>query len=100
MLHPQGGSISLESWYPQKGISIVHVAFACGNDELVLVDSNAQARIFSFMTQQFRYEFYSFIISSRVLFTYAWKTCFHTVFIGTQRHIFVPGWFLPPGSYC
>jgi len=33
------------------------MAFVCGNEEIVLVDSTAQARIFSFVTLQFRYGF-------------------------------------------
>ncbi|KAI0250873.1 hypothetical protein BJV78DRAFT_1393001 [Lactifluus subvellereus] len=53
-LHGQGSSIDLATWYSQRGTSILHMAFVCGNEEVVLVDSSAQARIFSFVTLQFR----------------------------------------------
>lgn len=56
-LKSQGSAIDLAPWYSQTGISILHVAFVCGNEEVVLVDSSSQARIFSFVTLQFRYDF-------------------------------------------
>ena len=33
------------------------MTFVCGNEEVILVDSSAKARIFSFITLQFRYHF-------------------------------------------
>ncbi|KAI9453845.1 hypothetical protein BJY52DRAFT_1225384 [Lactarius psammicola] len=36
-----------------QDISIEQISFVCGNDEVVLVDSSAQVRIFSFVTLQF-----------------------------------------------
>ena len=53
-LQAQGGAINLTPWYSQTELSILHAAFICGNEEIVLVDSSAQARIFSFVTLQFR----------------------------------------------
>jgi hypothetical protein len=50
----QGNVINLVPWYSQPEISILQLYSICGTDEVVLVDSNAQARIFSFVTQQFR----------------------------------------------
>ncbi|KAI0246219.1 hypothetical protein BJV78DRAFT_1286673 [Lactifluus subvellereus] len=53
-LQGQGSAINLAPWYNQTGVSILQAAFVCGNEEVVLVDSAAQARIFSFITLQFR----------------------------------------------
>ncbi|KAI9460720.1 hypothetical protein F5148DRAFT_255942 [Russula earlei] len=54
VLHGQGNPINLAPWYSQTGTSILHAAFVCGNEEVVLVDSSAQARVISFVIQQFR----------------------------------------------
>ena len=51
-IQSQGSSISLALWY--KATSIVQLCFVCGRDEVALVDSNAQVKIFSFVTQQIR----------------------------------------------
>ena len=59
-LQGQGSAINLSPWYSQADISIVLLSFVCGNDELVLVDSSAQVRIFSFVTLQFRCASYPF----------------------------------------
>jgi hypothetical protein len=56
-LQAHRGSINLIPWYSQTEITILQLYFVCGNDEVVLVDSNAQVRIFSFVTLQFRYDF-------------------------------------------
>jgi hypothetical protein len=56
-LQAQGTAINLTPWYSQTEISILHTAFVCGNEEVVLVDSSSQARIFSFVTLQFRFHF-------------------------------------------
>jgi hypothetical protein len=53
-LQAQGTAINFAPWYSQTEISILHTAFVCGNEEIVLVDSSSQARIFSFVTLQFR----------------------------------------------
>ncbi|KAH9056526.1 hypothetical protein EDB87DRAFT_1636600 [Lactarius vividus] len=53
-LQGQGSAITLAPWYSQADISIVQISFVCGNDEVVLVDSSAQVRVFSFITLQFR----------------------------------------------
>jgi hypothetical protein len=50
----QGSAINLSPLYSQAGISILKMSYVFGSDEVVLVDSNAQVRIFSFVTQQFR----------------------------------------------
>jgi hypothetical protein len=49
-----GSPISLAPWYGQAEVSILQLSSMCGSDEVALVDSNAQIRIFSFITQQFR----------------------------------------------
>lgn len=48
-----GSAIDLAPWYGQAA-SILHLSSVCGSDEVVLVDSNAHVRIFSFVTQQMR----------------------------------------------
>jgi hypothetical protein len=53
-LQAQGSAIDLVPWYSQAGISILQVAFVSGKEEMVLVDSNSRARIFSFISLQFR----------------------------------------------
>ncbi|KAH9963060.1 hypothetical protein BJV74DRAFT_880022 [Russula compacta] len=53
-LQGQGSPVNLASWYSQAKISILQMAFVSGNEEVVLVDSSARARIFSFITLQFR----------------------------------------------
>ncbi|KAI9443805.1 hypothetical protein H4582DRAFT_1846182 [Lactarius indigo] len=53
-LEGQGGAINLASWYSQPEISILQMTFVCGREEVALVDSNAQVRIFSFVTLKFR----------------------------------------------
>ena len=54
-LQGQGSAIDLTPWYSQGEISIMEMKFACGSDEVALVDSSAQVRIFSFVTLQFRF---------------------------------------------
>ncbi|KAI9443796.1 hypothetical protein H4582DRAFT_2125845, partial [Lactarius indigo] len=53
-LQEQGNVIDLAFWYSQPEISILLMTFVCGGEEIALVDSSAQARIFSFVTLQFR----------------------------------------------
>ncbi|KAG1731285.1 hypothetical protein EDB19DRAFT_1881018 [Suillus lakei] len=48
-----GSAINLTQWYPE-GISISHACFICGGEELLLVDTLAQARVYSLTTMQFR----------------------------------------------
>jgi hypothetical protein len=55
-LQAQGSPISLAEWYGQADVSILHMSPVHG-DEVVLVDSTLQARIFSFVTMQFRWVF-------------------------------------------
>lgn len=52
-LQGQGSAVNLAPWY-QAGVSILQLCSVCGSDEVMLVDSNAQVRIFSFVTQQIR----------------------------------------------
>ena len=54
-LQAQGGAIDLNPWYGQAERSILHMASVCGREEVALVDSNCQLRIFSFITSQFRF---------------------------------------------
>ncbi|KAG2136644.1 hypothetical protein DEU56DRAFT_356200 [Suillus clintonianus] len=48
-----GSAINLTQLYGE-GVSIIHACFICGSEELLLVDSLAQARIYSLTTMQFR----------------------------------------------
>jgi hypothetical protein len=54
-LQGQGSAIDLAPWYSQGEILILGMSFACGSEEVALVDSSAQVRIFSFVTLQFRF---------------------------------------------
>ena len=53
-LQAQGSAIDLAPWYSQPDISILRMAFVCGGEEVALVDSSAQIRVFSSTTLQFR----------------------------------------------
>ena len=55
-LQGQGSAINLDPWYGQARVSILHIAFVSGKEEVVLVDSSSRARIFNFITLQFRCE--------------------------------------------
>jgi hypothetical protein len=48
-----GSAISLNSWYGE-GTTIKKACFISGSNELLLVDSQAIARVFSLTTMQFR----------------------------------------------
>ncbi|KAG2340343.1 hypothetical protein BDR05DRAFT_889963 [Suillus weaverae] len=48
-----GSAINLMQWY-HEGTSINHACFICGGEELLLVDTLAQARVYSLTTMQFR----------------------------------------------
>ncbi|KAL4072300.1 hypothetical protein J3A83DRAFT_4093511 [Scleroderma citrinum] len=49
----QGSSINLNTWYGE-GVSIRHACFVSGSEELLLVDSQSQARIFSLLIHSCR----------------------------------------------
>ena len=49
-----GSAINLHPWYGEA-LAIRHACFVTGSEELLLVDSRAQARVFSQVTLQFRY---------------------------------------------
>jgi hypothetical protein len=69
MLQAQRSSINLAPWYNKAETSILHAAFVYGNEEIVLVDTTAQARIFSFVRLQFRCAFpRSRIISPLIIY--------------------------------
>ena len=59
-----GSTINLHAWY-NDAVSIRLACFVSGSEELVLVDSQAQARVFSLVTLQFRCV--RFLDSARVL---------------------------------
>ncbi|KIJ64840.1 hypothetical protein HYDPIDRAFT_40028 [Hydnomerulius pinastri MD-312] len=52
-MQARGTIISLSQWY-QEGVYPCHACFICGSEELLLVDSQAHARVFSLVTLQFR----------------------------------------------
>ncbi|KAJ7583113.1 hypothetical protein C8J56DRAFT_202132 [Mycena floridula] len=51
-----GATIELSQWYSgyETTATICHACLICGGDEVLLIDNMAHARIFSFITQQFR----------------------------------------------
>ncbi|KAF8419128.1 hypothetical protein L210DRAFT_3510849 [Boletus edulis BED1] len=49
-----GSAIDLRQWYANDALSIRRACFVSGSEELALVDSLAQARVFSLVTLQFR----------------------------------------------
>ena len=49
-----GTAIDLSPFY-NAGVSIVHACFVHGNEEILFVDSSAQARIFSVTSMQPKY---------------------------------------------
>ena len=53
-LRAVGSSIPLKPWYPLEGTSIRHACSVPGTEDVLLVDSQAHARIFSLVTQGFR----------------------------------------------
>lgn len=58
-----GSAINLHPWY-SDGSSIRRACFVSGSEELVLVDSQAQARVFSLVTLQFRWVLFQFLYST------------------------------------
>ena len=54
-LQLQGSTINLAPWYSQAAISILQMTSVFGSEEVALVDSSAQVRVFSFITLQFRF---------------------------------------------
>jgi len=52
-LQALGSAVNLLPWY-NEGTAIRLACFVCGSEEILLIDSCAQARIFSLITQQFR----------------------------------------------
>ena len=59
-LRRQGSVIDLSPFYTSAGVSIVHACFVHGSEEILFVDSSAQARIFSLITLQPKYlQFFS-----------------------------------------
>ncbi|TFK74975.1 hypothetical protein BDN72DRAFT_832681 [Pluteus cervinus] len=52
-LNSWGNALTLSNWYPPE-VSLTHLCFVPENDELLIVDSQNEARIFSLISQQFR----------------------------------------------
>ncbi len=50
-----GSAVNLAPWYASQSVSICHACFVCGSEEILLIDHGHQARVFSLITQQFRY---------------------------------------------
>ncbi|KXN87519.1 hypothetical protein AN958_08742 [Leucoagaricus sp. SymC.cos] len=42
------------AWYANMPVRVCHIVFVTGTEEILLVDSNCQGRIFSFVSQRFR----------------------------------------------
>ena len=60
-----GSAINLHPWY-NGAVTICLACFVSGSEELVLVDSQAQTRVFSLVTLQFRCVWSWFLTSTRV----------------------------------
>lgn len=71
-LQGQGSVINLAPWYSQAEVSILQMTFVCGSEEVALVDSNAQVRVFSFVTLQFRFVFSILDMRDHVLLNNNW----------------------------
>ncbi|KAF8840166.1 hypothetical protein BDN67DRAFT_968994, partial [Paxillus ammoniavirescens] len=52
-MQARGTAIALSRWY-QEGVHPRHACFICGSEELLLIDTQAHARVFSLVTLQFR----------------------------------------------
>ncbi|KIJ07932.1 hypothetical protein PAXINDRAFT_102749 [Paxillus involutus ATCC 200175] len=52
-MQARGTAIPLNKWY-QEGAYPCHACFVCGSEELLLIDTQAHARVFSLVTLQFR----------------------------------------------
>lgn len=61
-----GSAVNLVPWYNDNTL-ICHACFICGTEELLLVDSGGQGRIFSLVTLQFRYVFLQVIIMTTLI---------------------------------
>jgi len=85
-LRAQGRAIDLSPWYSQVDISLLQVAFVCGKEEIVLVDSSNRARLFSFISLQFRYAPQYFVMSSPCCSSVR-KTCFLVASVASPRDI-------------
>ena len=92
-----GSAIDLAPWYGQGEVSILGMGFVCGTEEVALVDSNAQVRIFSLVTLQFRFVFsplYKFRSPCRVQRPPVdRRPCSSRL---PQRYTLSAGWILPP----
>ncbi|KAM5540363.1 hypothetical protein V8D89_005821 [Ganoderma adspersum] len=53
-LQGMGTPVNLSPWYDADGVTIKHMEFVSGIEELLFVDNFCRARIFSLVTQQFR----------------------------------------------
>ncbi|KAF5362170.1 hypothetical protein D9756_002248 [Leucocoprinus leucothites] len=53
-LQPWGNPFELGSWYTGEAVCACHMTFVTGTEEVLLVDSGSQARIFSLVSQRFR----------------------------------------------
>ncbi len=49
-----GSAVNIATWYASPSVSICHACFVCDTEEILLIDSGRQARVFSLITQQFR----------------------------------------------
>ena len=63
-LQTWGRVVELAPWYPDSStVSICQANIICRSEEIVLIDSTAQARIYSLVTQQFRQVVVDFVIT-------------------------------------
>ncbi|SJL03909.1 uncharacterized protein ARMOST_07266 [Armillaria ostoyae] len=64
-----GSAVNLAPWYASQSVTICHACFVCGSEEILLIDSGHQARVFSLITQQFRPAALSLVGLPRVVYS-------------------------------
>jgi hypothetical protein len=87
-----GTPIDLMMFY-NSGVSITQVCFVHGNEEILFIDSNTQARIFSLSTLQPKYllSILSFFLSNTNTSS---QTCFSTPTADATRDLLGPRWVM------
>jgi len=61
VLNARGGAINIRRWFDSPSVPrMLYATFISGSEELLLVDETGLARIFSLVTEQFRFVVYHF----------------------------------------
>ena len=86
-----GTAIDLLPFY-NTGVSIAHACFVHGSEEILFVDSSAQARIFSLITLQPKY--FLLLILTRIFLMNFLKTRLFTTVTDPTCYLFIPRWVM------